>query len=224
MNWFFWKKQPSISELSKQLQPSFCELKKRTRIAVIDDDRNAIPVESLQTDGFAINAFPQIDVSLLSRLERGEFDIIILDIKGVVSPGIINNEGLGVLHYLKTKNPTQLIIACSSKKFDASQQKFFNLADDILDKPITFVDCKEKLEQIIMENMNLDSRWHALSQYLQTLKIDEKSKQKLEKNLIYSLQSRKPSIERVLRHMDKHAPSYNLIFTAFDLIFRIVKQ
>ncbi len=221
MNFMFWKSRKSITQLSQDIQPSFKELKKRTRIAVIDDDTNSIPVDALKEDGFSIDTFTKIDIPLLNKLKNGDFDIIILDIKGVVDPQIIKDDGLGVLHYLKEHNPMQIIIACSSNKFDPTQCMFFNLANNVLDKPITFVECQEKLEQIITENMSLESRWSALSKYLQTIQIPEHEIHNIEKQLINKLQGKKISLEKILQHLDTHAPAYNLGMQALNLIFRL---
>lgn len=221
MNWLFWKKQKSITQLSQDIQPPFKELKKRTRIAVIDDDTNSIPVEALKEDGFCIDTFTSINIPLLNKLKNGEFDIIILDIKGVVDPQIIKGDGLGVLQYLKEHNPMQIILACSSNKFDPSQHKFFNLANDVLDKPITFVECQARLEQIITEHMSLESRWRVLSQYLNTVHISDKGIRNIEKQLISRLQGEKISLEKILQHLDTHAPAYTLVTQVLNLIFRL---
>lgn len=221
MNLMFWKRRKTISQLSQEIQTPFKELKKRTRIAVIDDDTNSIPVDALREDGFSIDTFTQIDVPLLNRLKNGDFDIIILDIKGVVAPQIIKNDGLGVLQYLKEHNPMQIIIACSSNKFDPTKCMFFNLANNVLDKPITFVECQEKLEQIITENMSLESRWYALSKYLQTIPVPDQEIHDIEKQLINKLQGKNISLEKILQHFDTHAPAYTLGLQALRLIFRL---
>jgi hypothetical protein len=61
--------------------PSFQELKKRTKILVIDDDENSFPFELLRREGYSIEHWPRVES--LSPLEDGHYDIIILDIQGV---------------------------------------------------------------------------------------------------------------------------------------------
>lgn len=223
MSWWFVRKRKSIAEISNEIHVSFEELKKRTRIAVIDDDINSLPIESLKQDNFAIDTYETVDALLLQKLERGYYDIIILDIKGIASVDIVKNDGLGILQYLKEKNPTQIIVACSSKKFDPSQCKFFNLANDVLDKPITFIECKEKLEQIISDNMSIENRWNALTQYLRSTGIGEKTLNKIEKSLIHSLCKKKSTAEKILQHMDEHAPAYTLALQIINFIVNVGK-
>ncbi len=220
MGIFFWRSTPKLSNIANKKLPLEV-LKKRTRIAVIDDEKSSLPIKSLQEDGFAIDYFSSIDEALLKKLLAGDFDIIVLDIKGVVSPRIIENDGLGVLQYLKEKNPTQLIVACSSKKFDPSKHKFFSLANDVLDKPITFVDCKERLEQIIAANLTVASRWKDLESYLRRIGWKTKEIESLEKEISRSLGHPDKLPEKILIHLDKHAPAYSLIFQAIQLILKV---
>lgn len=98
---------------------------------------------------------------------------------------------------------------------------FFNLANNVLDKPITFVECQEKLEQIITENMSLESRWYALSKYLQTIPVPDQEIHDIEKQLINKLQGKNISLEKILQHFDTHAPAYTLGLQALRLIFRL---
>ena len=223
MDFCFWKKRSKLSDMIGNKLP-IDVLKKRTRIAVIDDEESSLPIESLREDGFAIDYFPCIDATILKRLLAGDFDVIVLDIKGVVSPQIIQQDGLGMLQYLKEKNPTQLIVACSSKKFDPSKHKFFSLANDVLDKPITFVDCKERLEQIITENLTISNRWVALEKYLSGLGWETKKIDALEKEINRSLKNPNKFSEKVLAHLDKHAPAYTLILQAIQQIFKFGGQ
>lgn len=221
MNWFRKLFPTSIQDLDLSQLP-LTELKKRTRIAAIDDDENSLPIDDLRKDGFSIDTFTSIDSQLLGRLSNGDFDIIILDIKGVVPTNVIANDGLGILQYLKKQNPNQIIIACSSKKFDPSQHKFFNLANDVLDKPITYIDCKERLEQIIQNTMNIEKIWQQFAKYLSTQEWSDKQIKKLEKDMVRSLKNGKTSASTILlKHLDKHANAYELILHIVDMIIKL---
>lgn len=221
MNLCFWRKSKSIASLASSEPIPLELLKKYTRIAVIDDEYSSLPIDNLKSDGFAIDYFQEIDQILLKRLLDGEFDIIVLDIKGVVSPVIIKNDGLGVLQYLKEKNPTQIIVACSSKRFDPSQHKFFSIANDVLVKPITYIDCKEKLERIIQNNITILGRWNDLTKYLQHIGWKTRDIERLEKQVVCTLQSHTSFPEKALSHLDKHSASYSLILNLIQLICKI---
>src|SRR5215211_3686491 len=106
-------------------------LRKRVKIIVVDDDKNAFPVKALQGDGYSIEYWPK--VQSIDRLERGDFDIIVLDIGGVAQH-LSQDDGLGVLKQLKRRNPLQIIVALSGQTFDIGKAAFFKLADDVLTK------------------------------------------------------------------------------------------
>ncbi|MGB3087490.1 MAG: hypothetical protein WBC53_07175, partial [Phycisphaerae bacterium] len=78
-----------------------------TRIVVIDDEKEAFPLDVLASQGYAIDHWG--DVKDLQKLETGFYDIIILDIGGVGQELDADNEGLGVLRHIKKVNPSQIV-------------------------------------------------------------------------------------------------------------------
>lgn len=125
---------------------SFPELKKRTRIVVIDDDPNSFPIEILQKEGYAIEQW--LDIQELSKLDDGFYDIIFLDIQGV-GLAYSDQEGLGILEHIKQSNPGQIVVAFSGQSFDLSKTKFWNIADDALCKPVQAAKCKQVIDDLI---------------------------------------------------------------------------
>jgi CheY-like chemotaxis protein len=111
--------------------PPLEELRKRARILVVDDDENSFPVELLKKEGYAIDYWPKIES--LSKLERGDYDIIILDIGGVAKE-YSSEDGLGVLEHLKEVNPSQIVVAFSGQSFDLSKNRFWQLVPFPLNK------------------------------------------------------------------------------------------
>lgn len=166
MSWFGSKK--TVAGLP---MISFSEVKKRTRIVVIDDDPNSFPIEILKKEGYAIDYWE--DVKELSKLEEGAYDIIFLDIDGV---GIeySDEEGLGILEYLKNKNPSQIVVAFSCHSFDLSKNKFWKLADDSLCKPVQAAKCKEIIDSLIKNKHNPVHYWSSVSQLLMHQGYSEK--------------------------------------------------
>src|SRR5690349_10570925 len=88
-------------------------LRKRGRILVIDDEPFDY-VQLFRSDGYTIEQWH--DVENLLDIERGSFDVLILDIGGI-GQALSADEGLGILKHVRRANPAQLIIACSGKTF-----------------------------------------------------------------------------------------------------------
>ena len=110
--WWFdrGKKTTSIRDVAKPL--SVEAMKRLARIVVIDDEPDSVPTDDLRANGYSVEYWPIIDAGRLARLERGEFEIIVLDIQGIAPPGFSDTgDGLGVLRQLKKLNPSQVIIA-----------------------------------------------------------------------------------------------------------------
>lgn len=131
------------------------DLKKNTKIVVIDDVEDSFPIKGIQNFGFTVEHWDIIDSNKLKRLEHNEFDIVILDILGIVDTNELGNiDGIDILKSLKKSNPNQIIIAFSGSKYDVSKGEFWKLADGFMNKPIQLLNTKEKLEQIIKDNFS----------------------------------------------------------------------
>jgi len=129
-------------------------LRKRTRILVIDDDENSFPFEIMRKEGYAIDHW--LKVENLSTLEKGEYDIMVLDIGGVAKE-YTDEDGLGILEHLKSTNPAQIVVAFSGQAFDLSKNRFWRLADDALSKPVDAAKCKRMLDNLIENKMTLST-------------------------------------------------------------------
>jgi CheY-like chemotaxis protein len=106
------------------------EIVKRTRVLVIDDSE--FPYQRLfKRDGYNIEKWA--DVRDLPALERGDYDVILLDLHGV-GRSLSADQGLGVLAHLDDVNPTQIIIAYSNAEWSVEYQEFFSSADAVLHK------------------------------------------------------------------------------------------
>lgn len=141
---FIWQKpKEKIVKIDSSLD--FAELKRRTKIIVIDDE-GSFPILLFQNEGYSIDEWKKIND--YGKLESGYYDIIVLDIRGVADH-ISENDGLGVLESLKTNNPAQIIIAYSQHSFDLSKSKFWELADEKIAKPSDFLKIKSILDNLI---------------------------------------------------------------------------
>jgi DNA-binding NtrC family response regulator len=165
----------------------FDELQKRTRIVVIDDKEDEFPFHVLKKQGYAIDYWP--DVTDVEKLERGFYDIIILDIGGVGAELDSDNEGVGILRHIKTVNPAQIVVAYSGQSHESRRIPFFKLADQYVPKPTNAITWKETLDDLIRTKVTVDYYWDSLRALLQAQGVDQKRLDRLEKGLIAASKS-----------------------------------
>jgi hypothetical protein len=75
--------------------------------------------------------------------------LILLDLHGVALRESPELQGLGILEHVRSENPTQLIVAYSAKPWGASFQRFFTLADAVLEKDDPYVKFKSTVDQLL---------------------------------------------------------------------------
>ena len=193
----FFKKKRVVKDL--QLNMPFLELKKRAKIVVIDDEEDSFPTKLLKEDGYTIDWWEKVNASSLQRLEKGDFDIIILDIMGVAGEDISRDDGIGVLRRVKSVNTNQIVVAFSGQSYDLGKTEFWKLADDALSKPVTYIQCKEVLDALIKNKINMSSYWDSVKNILITSGVPMKRIEKLEGELVLSLDDKKYLDEQYIR-------------------------
>ena len=168
------------------------DLKKRIKIVVIDDNKDSFPIETMQDFGFTLEYWKIIDSNKLKRIEKNEFDIIILDIEGVVETSELGEkDGLDILKSLKNKNNKQIIIAFSGSTYDVSKGEFWKITDDFLKKPINAFDTKEMLEEIILNNYSINNLINQLKQIINKQIDNQKDIEKLETIIVKAIKEEK---------------------------------
>jgi CheY-like chemotaxis protein len=198
------------------------ELKKRTKIVVVDDEEESFPYKLLQNDGYTIEWWEKVDSPKLQRLENGDFDIIVLDIMGVVDKEISKDDGIGVLKRIKNVNQHQLIVAFSGQSYDLSKTEFWKLADDTLSKPVTFIQCKEVLDNLIKTKINILNYWRAIKAILTTSGMAQKNISSLENELVMILDgSSKFNEDLILKKFLGGVQNSAAIITLIQAILRI---
>ena len=165
------------------------EIRKRIKIVVVDDEESSFPTQLLSTNGYTIEWWDAIDDRRLQRLERNEFDIIILDINGIADSSISNDDGIGVLERIKHVNPAQIIVAFSGQEYDIEKSHFFQKADDRLRKPVDFIKAKNLIDRIIEQKITIGYFWESLNNYLQREGISDRKIKKLEKELANAIKN-----------------------------------
>jgi DNA-binding NtrC family response regulator len=169
-----WFSQRRIVDLPA---PPVSELRKRTRILVIDDDPHSFPFDTLRREGYSIDHWLKVDN--LRTLEEGDYDIIFLDIQGVAQE-YCEEDGLGVLEHLKQVNPSQIVVAFSAHSYDLSKNRFWRLADDSLSKPVEAAKCKRLIDNLIESKQTPQHYWQAVAELLQRQGLSPKEIDRIE--------------------------------------------
>lgn len=126
-------------------QPSLSEVRRRARILVIDD--LDFPYKSLfERDGYLIEKWDDIDT--LTSLEQGQFDLILLDLKGI-GQSESAEQGLGVLKHIRQSRPAQIVIAYSQEDWPLESQPFFHMADATLPKSADYTEFKREVDKLL---------------------------------------------------------------------------
>lgn len=163
----------------------FEEHKKRVRIVVVDDESSSFPTEGLRADGYAVDWWESINLARLKRIEQGDFDIVILDIQGIVAEGFSSTgDGLGVLRRIKENNPNQIVVAFSGQMYSVNSVPFFKLADDVLKKPVAVIECKELLDRLIKSQISVRAYWQHLTSQLRERGVSESRLRVLESEMV----------------------------------------
>ncbi|WP_313803520.1 hypothetical protein [Flavobacterium sp.] len=198
---FLWKDQ-KIDLKQLETSSSFEELKRLTRIVVIDDE-NSFPVQIFQDEGYSIDKWDI--VKDYNKLENGYYDIIVLDIKGVAQH-ISENDGLGVLQSLKKQNPAQIVISYSQHSYDLSKIQFFQLADENIAKPSDYLKIKSIINNLISSKFKSERYISALTHTLQANHVNPKDIEKYNFILAKSIKSKKnPDWDKSLEFIE-HRP------------------
>jgi DNA-binding response OmpR family regulator len=150
-------------KLSDVPAPPFAEVKKRTKVLVIDDQPDSFPFDLMRREGYSVEHWPRVES--IAPLEEGNYDIIILDIQGVAQH-ISPDDGLGVLELIKKANASQVVVAFSSHSFDLSRNRFWKLADDSLCKPVNVAMCKRLIDTLIETKRTPQHYWMTVSALL----------------------------------------------------------
>lgn len=172
MTLMLWSKKPkSIRDVAKPLSQD--ALKRLTRVVVVDDEADSFPTDALRANGYLVEYWESLDAARLARLERGEFDIIVLDIQGIVPPGFSDTgDGLGVLRRLKRINPSQIIIACSGQSYRIDAMEFYRNADATLAKPISALSAMQSIDSVMQTRMGATQYWEGVAQMLSNAGVD----------------------------------------------------
>lgn len=195
----------------------FDEIKKRTRIVVIDDE-NSFPVSIFENEGYSINKWDT--VKDYQKLESGFYDIIVLDIKGVAEH-ISEDDGIGVLVDLKEKNPAQIIISFSQHSYDLNKVKFFQLADDNITKPSDYLKIKRTIDNLIATKFKPDRYILALENLLKSNNLSEKDIKKVNNEISKAITKKEsPNLSKTLSSINNKSDLIKQVISLSNTILK----
>lgn len=94
------------------------------------------------------------DITKLSEIEQGKFDVILLDLQGI-GKKVSQDQGLGVLRHIKTTRPSQVVVAYSNADWPVEYQPFFDMADRVFPKSADYVDFKRGVDELLEEHFDV---------------------------------------------------------------------
>jgi CheY-like chemotaxis protein len=127
--------------------PTIENVRKHARVLVIDD--HVLPAQKMfERDGYHFERWPSI--KNLSQLTDGHFHLILLDIHGVGMNESPTLQGLGILQHIKRSNPAQAVMVYSAETHSVSSNEYLVLADAVLDKGMSYVEYKERVDDLLL--------------------------------------------------------------------------
>ncbi len=104
-------------------------------------------------DGYTIDQWSDVDD--LGALESEDYDLILLDLKGVGAKESAD-EGFGILKHIRETSPAQIVIAYSNSDLSLAYQPFFRNADAVLHKTQTdYVEFKRTVNQLLDQRFSM---------------------------------------------------------------------
>jgi len=110
---------------------------------------------------------------------------------GIASEELSRTDGIGVLKRIKNVNKNQIVVAFSGQSYDLSKTEFWKLADEALSKPVTLIQCKELLDNLISNKINIQNYWKAIKNLLIINEISQTNINKVENELVAVLEGDK---------------------------------
>lgn len=212
----FTKKEP----LEKLTENQFDKVKFKARIAFIDDEE-LTHIDRLRKDGYNITHFADIDK--IDDFIRKEYHVIILDIQGVGKELTPNQEGWGLLKYIKEEYPHIVVIMFTGADWSITQYKdLANKADDFIGKDLEFLDFKSKLDNGIRKAFSTDYHFEIEKKRLIT-KLNNSNTIDEIKRIIDTYGSNETKTMKLLKKLIKDPDTLKIISNLLSVIGGVQK-
>jgi DNA-binding NtrC family response regulator len=212
----FMKKEPLV-QLSSQ---EFDKIKFRARVAFIDDEE--VPyIKRLQNDGYMITPFPDIDN--MDDFIRKNYHVVILDIQGIGKSLSPNQEGWGLLKYLKEECPNIVVIMYTGADWSITQYKYLaDKADAFIGKDLEFLDFKSKLDSGIRKAFSYDYHFEIARKQI-TKGVYQSSTIEEIKRIIDSYGSNETKANKLLKKVIKNQDTLKVVNHFLSIAGGIIK-
>lgn len=181
---FYWKERTIMLDQLINAKTKN-QITSRLKILLIDNEES-VDIELFKEDGYNIEYWNT--VKNLKQLLDGYYDIIILDIRDVAKH-LSPEDGFGVLKTIKENNPSQVMIAYSAYSYDLSKKKFWDLADEAIDKPTGYLEMKRILDNVIITFFNPQRILKLIRDKFQKNNITAKDERIFEKHIVSKINS-----------------------------------
>lgn len=168
------------------------KLRKNYRVAIIDDELDSFPIEFIKKMDFDVITYESI--SFADSLEIAKFDVVLLDVKGVVEEDL-EEGGAKFIRILKDARKSLPVVAVSSGKFQPELNDYFKSSDAIINKPIEEFKIQELLLELKTDFFDFEKLSNDLRDSIRKLAVEKKSKLKLEATIVKYLSSKLPREE-----------------------------
>lgn len=167
---------------------------KSLRIAIVDDQPENYPVDEGRKAGFDITVYESVSLTDYSFLS--EYNVVFLDITNVVEEDP-KRGGFSLIERMKSEFPDVLVVGISSKRFDPTLSRFWELTDFNEKTPISFIDFEGVVSEL----------W---DQHFSPFRISSKIDSSLEEASL-SLEERRVANRSIMRFLDEKLNDKDLL-------------
>ncbi|EEY73989.1 response regulator transcription factor [Grimontia hollisae] len=194
------------------------DIRKKYKIAIVDDELNDFPIEYMKKLGYTVSTYESISLADVDRLLS--FDIIFLDVKGVVKEDF-ETGGAKLLNLIKRTKSNIVVIAVSSGKYQLSLNGFFENSDDVLNKPIEESEIERIINDLVKNNIDIDVMANKL--YEMVVCSESKQQKLINKSLIkyFSGDMNFDSLREIIHKNTNHIYSESISSLAKMILGRI---
>ena len=211
-------KAKSIYDLKNRLSSYKKPQREEVKILLIDDDPFPA-LDRLQRNNFRIRQINDVeDVSAVN-----DYEIVLVDIDGVGVSLSQKYQGAFLIKEIRKKYPHKIIIAYSSKTFDASYNEYFRKADFIFMKDLTTEQWVENLDEAINKAIDPIYQWIKLRNYLLDEEVRLDAVMVIEDNYVKSLNTENNDFPNK-KILSKISPDIRVVLQNFaaSLLFRLI--
>ncbi|WP_368084470.1 hypothetical protein [Vibrio splendidus] len=189
---------------SVSLYVSNLKLRERYKVAIVDDEISNYPIDYIKNLGFDV--FEHEEISFASAKELTKYDLLLLDVKGVVKEDL-DEGGAKLIKIVKETRPLMPVIAVSSGFFHAELNDYFRSSDAIINKPIDEFKIRQQLLELKQYFFDTPLIVSCLESNIRHLEISKSKKNTMHKYIISFLSEEQDDGSEMLGFIHQYAKS-----------------